>query len=78
MARQLGHFSGPEVVSNTANGRAIGYGIRVRQLTFGPFAAEDVRVAALPSLDRPLLGMSLLQSIEMKQTAEGLELRPGR
>lgn len=78
LARQLGHYSGPEVVSSTANGRAVGYGIRVRQLTFGPFAAEDVRVAALPSLDRPLLGMSLLQAIEMKQTAEGLELRPGR
>jgi len=78
LARQLGHYQGPEVISSTANGQAIGYAVRAARLTFGPFSAHDVDVAALPALDKPLLGMSLLQSLEIRQTAAGLELRPGR
>jgi len=78
LARQLGYYQGPEVTSNTANGQAVGYAIRVKRLTFGPFAAEDVRVAALPALPVPLLGMSMLQTLEIRQTAAGMELRPAR
>ncbi len=78
LARRLGYYSGPEVVSNTANGRATGYAIRARRLGFGPFFADDVKVIALSELDRPLLGMSLLQSLDIRQTDAGLELRAAR
>lgn len=78
LARRLGHYSGPDVVSNTANGPATGYAIRVARVAFGPFFADDVRLVALPALETPLLGMSLLQSLEIRQTAAGLELRPAR
>jgi|GEM_PF-2895472 len=78
LARQLGYFRGREVISNTANGKTAGYAVRVKQLEFGPFHAEDIEVAALPALEKPLLGMSVLQALEIRQTAAGLELRPGR
>jgi clan AA aspartic protease (TIGR02281 family) len=78
LARRLGHDSGPDVVSNTANGQTTGYAVRVARLAFGPFFADDVKVTALPALAQPLLGMSLLQSLEIRQTAAGLELRPAR
>jgi aspartyl protease family protein len=78
LARQLGYHYGRDLVSNTANGRATGYAVRVKRLEFGPFFAEDIEVAALSALDRPLLGMSLLQTLEIRQTAAGLELRPAR
>lgn len=78
LARRLGHDSGPEVVSNTANGQTTGYAVRVARLAFGPFIADDVKLTALPALAQPLLGMSLLQSLEIRQTAAGLELRPAR
>jgi clan AA aspartic protease (TIGR02281 family) len=78
LAQRLGYFSGRDLISNTANGRATGYAVRVRRLEFGPFVAENIEVAALPALDRPLLGMSVLQALEIRQTAAGLELRPGR
>ncbi len=78
LARRLGHESGPDVVSNTANGQTTGYAVRVARLAFGPFIADDLKVTALPALAQPLLGMSLLQSLEIRQTAAGLELRPAR
>lgn len=78
LARQLGYTHGREVVSSTANGKVIGYAVRARRLTFGPFLTEDIEVAALPALDRPLLGMRVLQALEIRQTADGLELKPGR
>ena len=77
-AQQLGFFSGPEIMSNTANGATTGYRFTVRSLAFGPFAVDDAMIVALPNVKMPLLGMSVLQSVDMQQTQRGLELRPRR
>jgi aspartyl protease family protein len=78
LARRLGYYQGREVAVQTAGGQTTGSEFRVRRLRFGPFVAEDVTVVALMNLETPLLGMSLLQSVELRQTAEGLELRRAR
>jgi aspartyl protease family protein len=78
LARQLGYYDGPQVVSNTANGTAVGYRFTVKSLAFGPFSVEETSVIALPNIEVPLLGMSVLQSVELQQTGRGLELRPRR
>ena len=78
LARRLGYYQGREVTVRTANGQTTGSEFKVKRITFGPFAAEDVTVVALWDLDAPLLGMSLLQSIELKQTAAGLEMQRAR
>lgn len=78
LARRLGYYEGREVTVNTANGRVAASEFKLRRITFGPFAAEDVTAVAMMDLDTPLLGMSLLQSIELRQTAAGLEMRQTR
>ncbi len=78
LARRLGYYQGREVTVRTANGQTTGSEFKVKRITFGPFVAEDVTVVALWDLDAPLLGMSLLQSIELKQTAAGLEMQRAR
>jgi aspartyl protease family protein len=78
LARRLGYYEGREVIVNTASGQTTASEFKVRRITFGPFSAEDVTVVAMMNLETPLLGMSLLQSIEMRQTAAGLELRRAR
>ena len=78
LAQQLGFYSGPEVTSNTANGMTVGYRFTARSLAFGPFAVDEATIVALPNVKVPLLGMSVLQSIDLQQTQRGLELRPRR
>ena len=78
LAQQLGFYSGQEVTSNTANGTTVGYRFTARSLAFGPFAVDDAAIVALPNVKVPLLGMSVLQSIDLQQTQRGLELRPRR
>lgn len=78
LARRLGYYEGREVTVQTAAGQTTGSEFKVRRISFGPFVAEDVIVVALMNLETPLLGMSLLQAIEMRQTPEGLELRHAR
>jgi aspartyl protease family protein len=78
LARQLGYYDGPQVVSNTANGTAVGYRFTVKTLAFGPFSVDDTTVIALPNVEVPLLGMSVLQSVDLQQTGRGQERRPRR
>jgi aspartyl protease family protein len=78
LALRLGYYQGREVTVQTAGGQATGSEFKVRRISFGPFVAEDVTVVALMNLETPLLGMSLLQSIDLRQTAQGLELRRAR
>ena len=78
LAQQLGFFSGPEVTSKTANGMTTGYRFTARSLAFGPFAVDEATIVALPNVHVPLLGMSVLQSVDLQQTQRGLELRPRR
>lgn len=74
LAQRLGHHRGIEVTTQTANGTIVGYEFVAREVRFGPFVARDVRVVALPNLHQPLLGMSLIGTLNLRQTAEGLEL----
>jgi aspartyl protease family protein len=78
LARRLGYYEGREITVSTASGQSIASEFKVRRISFGPFVAEDVTVVALMNLETPLLGMALLQSIELRQTAAGLELRRAR
>lgn len=78
LARRLGYYQGREVVVNTASGQTTGSEFKVKRITFGPFSAEDVTVVAMMNLETPLLGMSLLQSIELRQTPAGLEMKRAR
>lgn len=78
LARRLGYYQGREVIVNTASGPTTASEFRVKRITFGPFSTEDVTVVAMMNLETPLLGMSLLQSIELRQTPAGLELRQTR
>jgi aspartyl protease family protein len=78
LARRLGYYQGREVIVQTASGQTTASEFRVRRITFGPFSAEDVTVVAMLNLETPLLGMSLLQSIELRQTVAGLEMRRAR
>jgi aspartyl protease family protein len=77
-ARRLGHHRGREVSVQTAGGPAVGYEFVARELIFGPFAASDVRVIALPNLSQPLLGMSVLGAMSLTQTPQGLVLAAPR
>ena len=78
LAQQLGFYNGPEVTSRTANGTTVGYRFTARALAFGPFAVDEATIVALPNVHVPLLGMSVLQSVDLQQTQRGLELRPRR
>lgn len=78
LARRLGYYQGREVTVRTAGGEATGSEFKVRRIRFGPFVADDVTVVALIDLETPLLGMSLLQSVDLRQSAAGLELRQVR
>jgi aspartyl protease family protein len=78
LAQQLGFYNGPEVTSRTANGTTVGYRFTARSLAFGPFAVDEATIVALPNVHVPLLGMSVLQSVDLQQTQRGLELRPRR
>ncbi len=78
LARRLGYYQGREITVHTASGPSTASEFKVKRITFGPFTAEDVTVVALMNLETPLLGMSLLQSIELRQTAAGLEMRRAR
>lgn len=75
LARQLGYYQGREVTVKTANGETTGSEFKVARISFGPFVAEDVTVVALWNLETPLLGMSLLRTLDLRQTPEGLQLR---
>ena len=75
LARRLGYYQGREVTVRTAGGEATGSEFKVRRIRFGPFVADDVTVVALIDLETPLLGMSLLQSVDLRQSGAGLELR---
>lgn len=74
IAHRLGHYRGREIVTETANGRATGYEFIAREIQFGPFVVQQVRVVALPNLSQPLLGMSVLGAMSMRQTPQGLAL----
>lgn len=78
LARHLGYYQGREVTVKTANGETTGSEFKVARIAFGPFVAEDVTVVALWNLETPLLGMSLLRPLELRQTPEGLHLRRAR
>ena len=78
LAQRLGHFNGPPVTSSTANGTTVGYRFNARSLAFGPFTVDDAPIVALPNVHVPLLGMSVLQSVDLQQTQRGLELRARR
>jgi clan AA aspartic protease (TIGR02281 family) len=78
LAHRLGHYRGREVVTQTANGPIAGFEFVAREILFGPFVANDVSVLALPNLPQPLLGMSLLGAMNLRQTPQGLALSAGR
>lgn len=75
LARRLGYYQGREVPVHTAGGQSSGSAFKVRRITFGPFSAQDVTVIAMMNLETPLLGMALLQSVELRHTQAGLEIR---
>jgi aspartyl protease family protein len=74
LAQQLGYYQGRPVLSRTANGTIAGYEFPVRRLAFGPFSVENVPVVALPNLEIPLLGMSLLQAFDIQQTPASMRV----
>lgn len=81
LARRLGLGRGTTRHIDTASGRTTGYETSLRQLELGDLRLEDVRAIVLPGMtmdDRVLLGMNVLEGLELIQRDGSLILRQPR
>ncbi|MBN8745445.1 MAG: retroviral-like aspartic protease family protein [Thiomonas arsenitoxydans] len=80
MARQMGIQGCMGGVSSTANGNVPICMATAKTLVFGPFEAQNVRVAVLPRLEgRALLGMNVLSVLHITQSDGKMVIAaPGR
>ena len=62
------------VTTNTANGIAKGCEAMVKEITFGPYTINNVKVVFLKRLNTPLLGMNVLNKFKMFKVDDELEL----
>jgi aspartyl protease family protein len=67
LARELGLKLEGEVQSSTAGGIARGHATRADITLRGGVSVERARIVALPGLDAPLLGMSVLGRLHLRQ-----------
>jgi aspartyl protease family protein len=65
------------ISSRTAGGVAHGYTARADIALDGDVRAERLRVAVLPALEAPLLGMDLLSKMRFSQHGGTLRVEPG-
>lgn len=81
LARRLGLLQGAARSIDTASGRTTGYETTLRTLELGDLRLNNVRAIILPRMsagDRVLLGMNVLQNLEMIQRDGSLILRQSR
>ena len=77
MAERLGLLPGQTIVYQTAKGRMEASATRIRHLSLGTIEVERVRASLNPYIedDTILLGMSVLQDLELEQRGTTLTLR---
>ena len=77
VARRLGLSGGRPVATQTANGVATSYAVRLGRVSIGAIELRDVAATIAPGLDTQevLLGMSFLKHIEFTQRGDSLILR---
>lgn len=71
LAREAGLVSDGSIRSSTAGGEVEGQLARADVVLQGGVAAERLRVAVLPQLDAPLLGMDIISKLRLSQ-ADGV------
>jgi aspartyl protease family protein len=73
LARSIGLEFGPRVTVMTAAGPAPAWKTRLRRVSFGSLALDNVRATITPGLGREaLLGMSFLQYFSLRQEGDRL------
>jgi aspartyl protease family protein len=77
LARRLGLEPGVPVEVHTANGRAVAYTTRLKQVTLGGAVATDVSAHIVPGMggDEALLGMSFLARYEIAMNGDEMRIR---
>ncbi len=75
LARELGLPVVGQVTSNTAGGLVQGTVVVGDVVLSGGLRAERLRMAALPNLDKPLLGMDVLGKLRWQQQAGVLRVQ---
>ena len=75
LARELGLTVVGQVTSNTAGGLVQGTVVVGDVVLSGGLRAERLRMAALPNLDKPLLGMDVLGKLRWQQQAGVLRVQ---
>jgi clan AA aspartic protease (TIGR02281 family) len=76
LIKNLGVKRCTPITSNTANGIARGCMATIDQLTLGPFTVRNIKANFLPKLNKPLLGMSVLNQFSMYHVDDVLQIAP--
>lgn len=78
LAQQAGLTEGAALRSATAGGIATGHESRADLRLRGGLQVERLRVAVLPRLETPLLGMDVLGRLHFSQRGGELRIEPGK
>ena len=77
LARELGLRRGRPFIVSTANGNATAYATTLNTITLGDIEMRNLRATINPSMlgDKILLGMNVLQHLELIQKGDTLTIR---
>jgi clan AA aspartic protease (TIGR02281 family) len=76
IAHGAGIYCKDKIDMQTANGSTKGCNTTIQTLNFGPFVIKDVMAVIVPNLNRPLLGMNVLQRLKIAQEKGEMRLSP--